>query len=45
MNKQTHKNGQILQVIEKEAKDVKFNFNEQPLGGVCYTNLPQRNQC
>ena len=25
---------QILKVIEKEAKDISFNFNEQPLGGV-----------
>lgn len=25
---------QILKVIEKESKDISFNFNEQPLGGV-----------
>jgi len=25
---------QILKTIEKESKDIKFNFNEQPLGGV-----------
>lgn len=25
---------QVLKTIEKESKDIKFNFNEQPLGGV-----------
>jgi hypothetical protein len=28
------RDAQILKVIEKEAKDISFNFNEQPLGGV-----------
>lgn len=35
---------QILKVIEKESKDISFNFNEQPLGGVRLSSFDRRRQ-